>query len=166
MLATFFFLALYLQRVLGYTAIENSLAFLPISVAVIPAAGLASQLVNHFGFKPLLVAGFALIAGALMWLVQVEVGGGYVSSLLGPDLIAGAGLGTTLVSVVTAATHDLNLDESGLASGLVNTTNQVGGALGLAMLSTIAFARVGAARDALVDALESTLDRREKRLGS
>jgi hypothetical protein len=67
MLATFFFLALYMQRILDYSAIENGLAFLPISVAVILAAGLVSRLMNRFGFKPLLVARFALISGALVW---------------------------------------------------------------------------------------------------
>lgn len=101
MLAMFFFLALYMQRVLGYTAIENGLAFLPISVTVLAAAGLSSHLIGRFGFKPLLIAGFALIAGALVWFAQIDVGGSYVSDLLGPALLAGAGLATTLVSVAS-----------------------------------------------------------------
>lgn len=143
MLTLFFFLTLYMQRVLGYSAFETGLAYLPMSVAVILSAGLASQLVNRFGFTPLLMAGFALIAGALVWFAQVEVDSGYVWDLLGPALVAGAGLGTTLVSVVITATHDLGGEgESGLASGLVNTAQQTGGALGIAVLSAIAFARV------------------------
>jgi EmrB/QacA subfamily drug resistance transporter len=146
MLATFYFLALYLQQVLGYSAIENGLAQLPIALAVIVSAGVSSQLISRFGFKPLLIVGFTLITGALVWFAQIDVHGGYISDVLGPALLAGAGLGTTLVSFVTAATHDLaGDDEAGLASGLANTTTQLGGALGLAVVFTAAFARINTA---------------------
>ncbi|MEV0053368.1 MFS transporter [Saccharopolyspora shandongensis] len=147
MLALFFFLTLYMQRVLGYSAFETGLAYLPMSLAVIlVAGGLASRLISRFGFKPLLVLGFALIAGALVWFAQIDVGSSYVSDLLWPALIAGAGLGTTLVSVVTTVMHALSGEgESGLASGLVSTTQQMGGALGIAVLSAIAFSRADAA---------------------
>lgn len=142
MLGTFFFLSLYLQQVLGFSAIRNGIGFLPFAIAVVFSAAMSSQLVVKYGFKPLLMGGFALLVFALLWLAQIGLDGNYWTDVLGPALIAGLGLGTVLVSSVTATTHDLSGDgEQGLASGLVTSTNQVGGALGLAILSTVAFAR-------------------------
>lgn len=143
MLGTFYFLALYLQQVLGFSAVRNGVAFLPFGIAVLFSAALSSRLVTRLGFKPLLMAGFGLLAVALLWLARIGPDGGYRADVLGPALVAGVGLGTVLVSSVTATTHDLSGDgEQGLASGLVTSTNQVGGALGLAILSTVAFTRV------------------------
>lgn len=142
MLGTFFFLSLYLQQVLGFSAVQNGVAFLPIAVAVMIAAAVSSQLVTKVGFTPLLMGGFGLLVVALLRLAQLDLDSSYGTDMLGPALIAGVGLGTLLVSSVTATTHDLSGDgEHGLASGLVTSTHQVGGALGLAILSTVAFAR-------------------------
>ena len=142
MLGTFFFLSLYLQQVLGFSALQNGVAFLPFAIAVMFSAAMSSQLVTKVGFKPLLMGGFGLLVVALLWLAQIDLHGSYWVDVLGPALLAGVGLGTLLVSSVTATTQDLSGEgELGLASGLVTSTNQVGGALGLAILSTAAFAR-------------------------
>jgi EmrB/QacA subfamily drug resistance transporter len=151
MFATFFFVTLYMQQVLDYSPIETGVAYLPLALTVVVAAGLASNLIARLGFRPLLVAGMALLAVGLAWFAQVDAGGGYVSDVLGPSLVWGLGLGIGTVVVIAAATDDLGGEggESGLASGLVNTTMQVGGALGLAVLSTLAFERVD---DAMAEA--------------
>jgi hypothetical protein len=143
MFATFFFVTLYMQQVLGYSPIETGVAYLPLAFTVIAGSGLASNLIVGLGFKPLLAAGMALLAAGLAWFAQIDAGGGFVSNVLGPSLVWGPGLGIAIVVVIAAATDDLGGEgESGLASGLVNTTLQVGGALGLAALSTLAFDRV------------------------
>jgi EmrB/QacA subfamily drug resistance transporter len=146
MFTTFFFVTLYMQQVLGYSPIETGVAYLPLALTVIAASGVASNLLARLGFKPLLATGMILLSAGLAWFAQIDAGGGYVSDVLGPSLVWGPGLGIAIVVVIAAATDDLGGEgESGLASGLVNTTLQVGGALGLAALSTIAFDRVNAA---------------------
>ena len=137
----FFFITLYMQQVLGYSAIEAGLAYLPLAVTIIIAAAIASQLVTRIGFKPVLAAGMALIAAALVWFSQVSVGGSFVSDILGPSLLAATGLGFAFVTTTIAAVSGVRDQESGLASGLINTSQQIGGALGLAVLATIANSR-------------------------
>jgi EmrB/QacA subfamily drug resistance transporter len=137
----FFFISLYMQQVLGYSAIKAGLSYLPLALTIIVAAGVASQLVTRVGFKPVLLAGMAFIAAGLIWFGQVSVGGGYVSDILGPSLLAAVGLGFAFVPVTIAAVAGVPDRESGLASGLINTSQQVGGALGLAVLATIANTR-------------------------
>jgi EmrB/QacA subfamily drug resistance transporter len=140
--AMFFFLSLYLQQVLGLTALETGLAYLPLALMIILSAGVASQLVNRVGFKPTLVAGMVIIAAGLLWLTQVSApGGSYVGDILFPSIIVGIGLGLAFVPVTVAAVSGTRPDEAGLASGLINTSQQVGGALGLAILSAIANSR-------------------------
>jgi EmrB/QacA subfamily drug resistance transporter len=146
MFTTFFFVTLYMQQVLGYSPIKTGVAYLPLALSVIVASGIASTLIARVGFKPLLATGMTLLAAGLTWFAQIDVGGDYVSDVLGPSLLWGPGLGIAIVVVIAAATDDLGGEgESGLASGLVNTTLQVGGALGLAALSTVAFDRVESA---------------------
>ena len=142
----FFFVSLYLQQVLGYDALDAGLAYLPLAVTIIVTAGIASQLVTRFGFKPILIAGLLFVAAGLVWFSRVSVDGGYVSDVLFPSLLAAAGLGFSFVSVTLGAVAGTKPDEAGLASGLINTAQQVGGALGLAILSTIAFTDVDPAR--------------------
>jgi MFS family permease len=138
----FFFISLYLQDVLHYSAIKTGLSYLPLAVGIILSAGIASQLTTRMGFKPPLVAGMLLVAGALLWLAQVPAtGGSFVSDVLGPSLIAAVGLGLSFVPVTIAAVAGTKPSEAGLASGLINTSQQVGGALGLAILATIANSR-------------------------
>jgi len=137
----FFFVSLYMQMVLGYDALEAGLAYLPLAVGIIISAGVASALVTRFGFKPVLVAGMVLTAIGLIWFSQVEVGGTYVGDILFPSLIAAVGLGFAFVPMTIAAVSGVAPHETGLASGLINTSQQVGGALGLAILASIANSR-------------------------
>lgn len=105
------------------------------------SAGVASQLVARFGFKLVLVAGFVLVAIGLVWFAQISPGGTYVGDILFPSLVAAVGLGFEFVPLTIAAMTGVTAAEAGLASGLINTSQQVGGALGLAILATIANSR-------------------------
>jgi EmrB/QacA subfamily drug resistance transporter len=137
----FFFITLYMQQVLGYSAIHAGLSYLPLALMIIAASGIAAQLVTRVGFKPVLAVGMAFITVALIWFSQVSVGGGFTSDILGPSLLAAAGLGFAFVTTTIAAVAGVRSQESGLASGLINTSQQIGGALGLAVLATIANSR-------------------------
>lgn len=137
----FFFVSLYMQLVLGYDALEAGLAYLPLAAGIIVSAGIASGLVTKFGFKPILTAGLVLTAIGLVWFAQVEVGGSYVGDILFPSLIAAVGLGFAFVPMTIAAVSGVEPHQAGLASGLINTSQQVGGALGLAILASIANSR-------------------------
>jgi EmrB/QacA subfamily drug resistance transporter len=145
----FFFVSLYMQQVLGYGPLKAGISYLPLAGSIILSAGIASQLVTRMGFKPVLLAGLALIAGGLVWFAQVPVSGSFASDLLGPSLLAAVGLGFAFVPVTIAAVAGVTDREAGLASGLINTSQQIGGALGLAILATIADSRT---RDTLASA--------------
>jgi EmrB/QacA subfamily drug resistance transporter len=138
----FFFISLYMQNVLGFSAIETGLSYLPLAVTIILAAGVASQFVTRIGFKPILAAGMLLIAAGLFWFGQISAGGSFVADILGPSLLAALGLGFAFVPQTIAAVSGVADHEAGLASGLINTSQQVGGALGLAVLSTVAFPQI------------------------
>jgi EmrB/QacA subfamily drug resistance transporter len=138
----FFFISLYLQNVLHYSPIKTGLSYLPLAVGIILSAGAAAQLVTRIGFKPVLIAGMLLVAGGLLWFSQVPApGGSFAADVLGPSLLAAAGLGFSFVPVTIAAVTGTEPHEAGLASGLINTAQQVGGALGLAILATVANSR-------------------------
>jgi EmrB/QacA subfamily drug resistance transporter len=137
----FFFISLYMQQVLGYSPIHAGLSYLPLAVTIIIAAGLGGQLVTRFGFKPILATGMLFVALGLGWFSQVSVGGGFLTDILGPSLLAAIGLGFGFVTSTIAAVSGVEEREQGLASGLINTSQQIGGALGLAVLSTIATSR-------------------------
>ena len=139
--AMFFFITLYMQQVLDYSAIKAGLSYLPLSLAIILSAGIASQLVTRIGFKPVLVIGLVLVAAGLFWFSQVSVDGGFVTDILGPSLLAAVGLGFAFVTTTIAAVSGIEDREQGLASGLINTSQQIGGALGLAVLATLANSR-------------------------
>src|SRR3954447_23569841 len=134
----FYFISLYLQRVLGFSALEAGLAYLPLAGTIVISAGVASQAVERIGVKPALVFGLSMIAIGLAWFSRVDADGTYVKDVLGPSIVAAVGLGFSFVPVTIAAVAGVPNDEAGLASGLVNTSQQVGGALGLAILATIA----------------------------
>ncbi len=140
--AMFFFISLYMQNVLGYSAIKAGLSYLPLAVTIILAAGFASQLVTKVGFKPILALGMLFISGGLLWFGQISADGGFVADVLGPSLLAAVGLGFAFVPQTIAAVSGVGDHEAGLASGLINTSQQIGGALGLAVLSTVAFPQI------------------------
>jgi EmrB/QacA subfamily drug resistance transporter len=150
----FFFISLYLQDVLGYSPIKAGVAYLPLAVGIILSAGGASQLVTRLGFKIPLIAGLLLITGGLLWFSQVPAtGGSFVADVLGPSLLAAVGLGFAFVSVTIAAVTGTRPNEAGLASGLINTSQQVGGALGLAILATVANTQT---KDVLLSGVHNT----------
>jgi len=138
----FFLSVLYLQRVLGYDAIETGLAFLPVSVLIgVMSLGFSARLNTRFGAKATLIPGLVLLAAALALFARVPVDGSYVSDLLPSMVMFGVGAGLSFPSLMTLAMSGATRDEAGLASGLVNTSLQVGGALGLAVLATLASSR-------------------------
>ncbi len=137
----FFFISLYMQQVLGYSPIHAGLSYLPLAVTIIIAAGFGGQFVTRFGFKPVLAGGMLLVAVGLVWFSRVSVGGGFLTDILGPSVLAALGLGFGFVTSTIAGVSGVEEHEQGLASGLINTSQQIGGALGLAVLSTIATTR-------------------------
>jgi EmrB/QacA subfamily drug resistance transporter len=141
MFSLFFFLSLYMQQVLGYEPIEAGLAYLPLSVGIIVAAGVASQLVTRLGIRPVFLSGMALVVIGLVWFSQVSPGGSFLVDILGPSLFFAIGAGLTFVPATIASVSGVAERDSGLASGLINTAQQIGGALGLAILSTLATSR-------------------------
>jgi MFS family permease len=132
-----------MQQVLGYSPIKAGLSYLPLAVSIILSAGVASGLVTKVGFKPILASGMALIALGLLWFTQISVDGSFLADILGPSLLAAVGLGFAFVPVTIAAVSGIKDREQGLASGLINTSEQVGGALGLAILAAVANAIIG-----------------------
>jgi hypothetical protein len=134
----FYFISLYMQQVLGYSAIHAGLSYLPLALMIMASAGVASSLVTKAGYKPVLAVGLLFIFAGLFYFSFVSVGGGFLTDILGASLLAAIGLGFSFVTTTIAAVSGVEEEESGLASGLINTSQQVGGALGLAILSTIA----------------------------
>src|SRR4051812_13876290 len=137
----FFFVSLYMQQVLDYSPLKSGFSYLPLAVTIIVSAGVASQLVSKFGFKPILVFGMGLVAIGLLLFSRVPVDGTFAADVLPASIVAAAGLGFSFVPVTIAAVSGVRDDDAGLASGLINTSQQIGGALGLAILSTIAISR-------------------------
>src|SRR5919112_399627 len=137
----FFYISLYMQQVLGYSPIHTGLSYLPLAVTIIIAAGLGGELVTRFGFKPILAAGMLFVASGMLWFSQVSVGGGFLTDILASSLLAAIGLGFGFVTSTIAAVAGVEEREQGLASGLINTSQQIGAALGLAVLSTIAISQ-------------------------
>lgn len=141
MFSLFFFLSLYMQQVLGYEPLEAGLAYLPLSAGIIVAAGASSQLVTRIGIRPVFLAGLALVVVGLLWFSQVSADGSFLVDILGPSLLFAVGAGMTFVPATIAAVSGVAERDSGLASGLINTSQQIGGALGLAILATLANSR-------------------------
>jgi EmrB/QacA subfamily drug resistance transporter len=137
----FLMLTLYMQQVLGYSPMKTGVAYLAVAGSAILWSGVAAQLVNRIGVKPVLVTGMVALTSGLVYFTQVPVHGSYLSNLLPGFLLVGVGLGFSFVPISIAALAGVRPAEAGLASGLFNTTQQIGGALGIAVLSTIATSR-------------------------
>jgi predicted MFS family arabinose efflux permease len=140
-LAVFFFLTLYMQNVLGYSPIQTGVAYLPVTVGVGIAAGITSQLLPRTGTRPVIVAGSLIAAAGVYYLSRIPIDGSYVTDLLPGLVIMSIGLGGVFVAVTTAANAGVPADKAGLAAALLNASQQVGGALGLAIFSAIATSR-------------------------
>jgi EmrB/QacA subfamily drug resistance transporter len=137
MFSMFFFASLYVQEVLGYSPLKAGLAFLPVTSGMIVGAGVAQGLIKRFGPRVVGVIGVSFATAGMVWLTGLPVHGSYVSDLLVGLMPMSIGMGLTFVPVTLMATAGVSPEDSGLASGLLNTSQQVGGALGLAVLSTL-----------------------------
>ena len=142
--STIFILTLYMQQVLHYSALQTGLAFLPHAIAAMIAAPIASYLATRFGTKTTLIGSMTLAAVGLLHLSRIPVQGNFVRDLLPGTVIIGFGIVMTLVAVTIAATAGISDSEQGMASGLLNTSQQIGAALGLAILVAVATARTEA----------------------
>ncbi|MDO3702700.1 DHA2 family efflux MFS transporter permease subunit [Micromonospora sp. C28SCA-DRY-2] len=153
MFGLFYFLSLSMQQVLGYTPLQTGLAQLPVAGTLVVAAGLISPLVTRIGSKPVTLAGLAAFAAGLVWFSRMPADAGFVTDLLGPSLVVGVGLAATFVALTVSSVEGITDAESGLASGLINTTQQIGGALGLAALTAVAAGRTDSSLNGAVPAI-------------
>jgi EmrB/QacA subfamily drug resistance transporter len=140
-LPMFFFLTLYMQTVLGYSPIQTGVAYLPLTGGFIIAAGISSQLFARIGTKPVVVLGTVISAAGLYWLSKIPVDGSYLSDIVPGLLTVSIGMGGVFTGLTTAANAGVDQDQAGLAAGLLNTGQQLGAALGLAILSAVATAQ-------------------------
>ena len=138
----FFFLTIFVQNVWGYSPLKTGIAFLPLVAVIIVLSGVASQAVNRIGARPLLIAGSASMAGGMFWLSRISEHSSYAGGLLGPMLIIATGLGLLFVPMTLVALTKVRNEDTGVASSLVNVGQQVGGAIGLAILGTVAWSAV------------------------
>jgi EmrB/QacA subfamily drug resistance transporter len=141
--AMFFFNTLYLQKVLDYGPLKAGLAFLPFTAGIMISAGLASQFAPKIGVRPVAVVGMIVTAVGLLLLARIPVHGSYVADVMPSILLTSLGMGAVFVPLTLVATTGLEDSDQGLASGLFNTSQQIGGALGLAVLSTLAASQSG-----------------------
>jgi EmrB/QacA subfamily drug resistance transporter len=137
----FFMLSLYMQQVLGYSAMQTGVGYLAVALTAVVAAGASQALVTRLGVKPVLVSGMVLLGIGMAFFSQVSVGGSYVGDLLPGFLLIGVGMGFSFVPISIAALAGITSTEAGLASGLINTSQQIGGALGIAILATVSTTR-------------------------
>jgi EmrB/QacA subfamily drug resistance transporter len=142
--AMWYFLSLYLQQVLGYSPIEAGLAFLPMPLTIAGCTQAATRLTTRLGAGPVLAAGMGLIALGMLLFTGLATDGTYFGDVLVPSLLCAAGIGFSFVPVTIAATAGVARTEAGLASGLVNTSRQMGGSVGLALLAAVATQRTAA----------------------
>jgi EmrB/QacA subfamily drug resistance transporter len=139
MFGMFFFLTIFVQNVWGYSALKTGLAYLPIMAAVMVMAGASAQLVTRIGARPLLLAGTLIAAGGLFWLSRVHETSTYAAGLLGPMLVTAVGMGMLFMPITLIALSRVGDADAGVASSLLNTGQQVGGSIGLAVLGTVAW---------------------------
>jgi EmrB/QacA subfamily drug resistance transporter len=137
MFGMFFFIVLFVQNVLGYSPITSGLAFLPVTVMIVAAAGISSKLLPVLGPKPFLAAGAVLTGSGMAWLTALDRDSSYLGGVLGPMLLFGFGMGLVFVTATLTAVSGVAQHESGAASSLLNATQMVGGSLGLSILMTV-----------------------------
>jgi len=138
MFSLFYFASIYVQEVLGYSALRAGLAFLPVTAGIVIGAGLSQQLIPRVGVRAVGLVGMSIAAAGLILLSRIPVAGTYLGDLLPGLMVMAVGMGLTFVPITLIATTNVEEDDAGLASGLLNTSQQLGGAIGLAVLSTLA----------------------------
>jgi hypothetical protein len=139
MFGMFFFLTVFVQQVWGYSALRTGVAYLPMVAIIMAMSGLSTQLVPRLGARPTLIAGSAMSVGGMIWLSRISEHSTYAGGLIGPILVTGAGLGLLFMPVTLVAMSKVEEKDAGLASSLPNVGQQVGGAIGLAILGTVAW---------------------------
>jgi predicted MFS family arabinose efflux permease len=142
--SVFYFLTLYMQNVVGFSPVRSGSAYLPVTAGIVVAAGISARLFARIGTRPVIVAGAAVAAAGVWYLSRIPVHGTYPEDLLPGLVLMALGLGAVLVAVTTAANAGVPADKAGLAAGLLNASQQLGTALGLAIFSAIATARTSA----------------------
>ena len=142
MFGIFFFLTIFVQEVLGYSALRSGLAFLPFAAMIVVMSGIVSQLISRTGARPLMLTGTVVAAGGMYWFSHLTEHSSYLGGLLGPMLVTSAGLGMLFVPLSLVALNRVRGEDSGVASSLLNTGQQVGGAIGLAALGTVTWTAV------------------------
>jgi EmrB/QacA subfamily drug resistance transporter len=140
----FFFVTLFMQTVLGYSPIRTGIAYLPFAVGTVVSSALASQLIPRVGPRALILTGITAVAGGTFWFSRLTEHAGYAGQLLGPILLTSCGLGLVFVPLSLVALHKVAEQDSGVASSMLNVGQQVGGAIGLALLGTVAWTAVAA----------------------
>jgi predicted MFS family arabinose efflux permease len=140
-LALFFYVTLYMQNILGYSAVQTGLAYLPLCGIAVVGAGISSQLLGRVGTRPVIVVGAMIGAAGLYWLSRISVGGSYTADLLPGLLLVGLGIAGLFVAVATAANAGVPADKAGLAAALLNASQWLGGALGLAIFTAVSTSR-------------------------
>jgi EmrB/QacA subfamily drug resistance transporter len=156
--AMFYFNSLYVQRVLGYSPIEAGLAFVPFTIGIVIGAGLSQTLVKRIGLRSVGIIGMLLGTAGMLLFLRLDVGGDYVTDLLPGIVLVSIGMGMTFVPVTLIATSGIEAGDAGLASGLLNTSQQVGGALGLAILSTLATSKTTSSLESGTDNAHALVD--------
>lgn len=142
MFAMWFFLTLYLQQVVGYDPVVTGLTFIPQTAAIAVGTTIAGRLAPRYGPRPVMMVGAFIAAGGLYWLSRIQPGDSYWTGACGGGILATLGMGLAFTPVTLAATSGVRRDQAGLASGLVNSSRQIGASLGLAVLSTVAATRI------------------------
>jgi EmrB/QacA subfamily drug resistance transporter len=137
MVGLFFVLTLYLQDVKGYSAIKAGLASVPLGVVLIIVAGMGGPVAERIGVKPVLLSGLAIFTAGVAWMSRISVQGSYLTDVLGPSLIIGLGLALSFVALTIASVSGIEAEYSGVAGGLINMTQSVGGAIGLAVITAV-----------------------------
>jgi predicted MFS family arabinose efflux permease len=140
----FFFATQYLQLILGFSPVQAGLAFLPMTILLFGVSRLAARLLGRYAPVPLALAGMVPVIAGMAWLSRISPGTGYLPGVLGPMILFGVGMGLAMVPLTTAALAGVRAEDSGAASSMVNVTQQVGGALGPAILVTVFGAAVRA----------------------
>jgi len=141
MFAMWYFVSLYLQGILGFSPLGAGICFVPAALAVIVGAQVAGRILPRFGARPVLASAALICSGGLFWMSHLSANGSYAADILGPIILVSFGLGMSFPPGTYAATTGVPRSEAGLAAGLINTTRQLGGAIGLAVLATVAVHR-------------------------
>ncbi|AOP46131.1 MFS transporter [Streptomyces lydicus] len=144
MFSMWYFLSLYVQNVLGYRPLQAGLSFIPHSLCIVLGSKIGPRLMNRVGAKTLAVSGAVISAAGMAWQGTMDVHGTYLGTILGPGVLMALGAGLTATPVAAIATSGADPADQGLVSGLINTSRQMGGALGLSVLSTVAASRIAA----------------------